>query len=100
MRADDVAVGDAAGQPNLLAESLQQSGVGLHRIGFERFDRDGFVQLLVERPVHHAHASLTEHLLNHVAPRKARPNRNHPRRIHVELRPGLSLQHCDLLIGR
>ena len=64
---DHVAVGDLAGEADLLLEALERDAASDQCFGTERLDRHGLLQLAVERPVHHTHPARPEDLLHLVA---------------------------------
>src|SRR5437870_6457018 len=67
VRAHHVAMGDLAGEPDLLLEALERDAAPHERFGTERLDRHRLLQLAVERPVHHTHPAHPEDLLHLVA---------------------------------
>ena len=65
--AQDVRVRDAAREPDLLLEPVEQRRVGRKGLAPQRLDRHEVVELPVVRPVDDAHAALAEHALDLVA---------------------------------
>ncbi len=67
MRAHDVSVRDAAREPNLPLEPLQETIVRLEGLRFERLDGNLFVQLSIVSPVDYSHAARADHFLDFVS---------------------------------
>ena len=111
VRAHHVLVGDVPRQPNLRLEALEHAGIeqGLRP---QRLDGHLFVELPVERTVHHAHAAAADLGANFVAVCQQRARRQRrrrargvgrrrargignllPQRLHLVLQPPLARAH-------
>src|SRR5262249_8678038 len=66
--AEDVPVGDATGELDLLLEAVEERGVVLQHLVAKHLERDHLVELAVVRAVDDTHAALADRAQDVVAP--------------------------------